>query len=133
MRESRVFPVPIRSGRAPRPHPALGLLREAEIRNALGRVIPNVRRRARADIGSAAFTRTCRSGKRVRARRRRIPIVFGVDHYVKFVVIVDDDIDVFDEADVLWAAGDPRAGRSRSRRDRREPRAILDPSGAPTA
>ena len=32
-----------------------------------------------------------------------IPIVMGVDHYLKFVVIVDDDVDVFNESDVLWA------------------------------
>jgi 2,5-furandicarboxylate decarboxylase 1 len=32
-----------------------------------------------------------------------IPIVLGVDHYLKLVVVVDDDIDVYDESDVLWA------------------------------
>src|SRR5204863_474943 len=32
-----------------------------------------------------------------------IPIVLGVDHYVKLVIVVDEDIDVFDESDVLWA------------------------------
>jgi 3-polyprenyl-4-hydroxybenzoate decarboxylase len=32
-----------------------------------------------------------------------IPVVLGVDHYLKLVVVVDDDVDVFDEADVLWA------------------------------
>src|SRR5262249_57247794 len=32
-----------------------------------------------------------------------IPIVLGVDHYLKLVVVVDEDIDVFDESEVLWA------------------------------
>ena len=32
-----------------------------------------------------------------------IPIVLGVDHYLKLVVVVDEDVDVFDESDVLWA------------------------------
>jgi UbiD family decarboxylase len=32
-----------------------------------------------------------------------IPVVLGVDHYLKLVVVVDDDVDVFDESDVLWA------------------------------
>jgi UbiD family decarboxylase len=32
-----------------------------------------------------------------------IPIVLGVDHYLKLVIVVDDDIDVFDESDVMWA------------------------------
>src|SRR4029434_3044401 len=26
-----------------------------------------------------------------------------VDHYLKLVIVVDDDIDVFDESDVMWA------------------------------
>ena len=32
-----------------------------------------------------------------------IPIVLGVDHYLKIVIVVDDDIDIFDESEVLWA------------------------------
>ena len=32
-----------------------------------------------------------------------IPIVLGVDHYLKLVIVVDDDVDVFDESDVMWA------------------------------
>src|SRR5439155_1017472 len=32
-----------------------------------------------------------------------IPIVLGVDHYLKLVIVVDDDIDVLDESDVMWA------------------------------
>ena len=27
----------------------------------------------------------------------------GADHYVKLVVVVDDDVDIFDEEQVLWA------------------------------
>ncbi len=27
----------------------------------------------------------------------------GADHYVKLVIVVDEDIDVFDEEQVLWA------------------------------
>ena len=29
--------------------------------------------------------------------------MLGVDHYLKLVVVVDDDVDVFDESEVLWA------------------------------
>jgi UbiD family decarboxylase len=32
-----------------------------------------------------------------------IPIVLGMDHYLKLVIVVDDDIDAFDESDVMWA------------------------------
>ena len=35
--------------------------------------------------------------------KHAIAITMGVDHYLKFVVIVDDDVDVFNESDVLWA------------------------------
>ena len=51
-----------------------------------------------------------------------IPIVLGVDHYLKLVIVVDDDIDVFDESDVMWAV----ATRMQADRDlvidRRQPR-----------
>ena len=54
--------------------------------------------------GGASFTayvsiRQTRPGE----AKHAIPIVLGVDHYLKLAVIVDDDIDVFDESDVLWA------------------------------
>jgi UbiD family decarboxylase len=35
--------------------------------------------------------------------KHAISVVLGVDHYLKLVIVVDDDIDVFDESDVLWA------------------------------
>src|SRR5215468_9485639 len=44
-----------------------------------------------------------REGEILNALGRVIPIVRGVDHYLKLVVVVDDDIDVFDESEVLWA------------------------------
>ncbi len=103
MRESPWFQS-IGSGRAPDHILPLGVLREAEITNALGRVIPNVRAVHVPTSGCAAFTafvsvRQTRPGE----AKHAIPIVFGVDHYLKLVVIVDDDIDVFNESEVLWA------------------------------
>jgi UbiD family decarboxylase len=35
--------------------------------------------------------------------RRALMLLFGVDPYVKLGVVVDDDVDVFNEAEVLWA------------------------------
>ena len=35
--------------------------------------------------------------------KQAIPIVFGVDHQIECVIVVDDDIDVRNEAEVLWA------------------------------
>jgi UbiD family decarboxylase len=94
----------IGSGRAGDHITTLGLVREAEILNALGRAIPNVAAVHVPLSGTSSFTayvaiRQSRPGE----AKHVIPIVLGVDHYLKLVIVVDDDIDVFDEADVLWA------------------------------
>ena len=94
----------IGSGRAGDHITTLGLVREAEITNALARVIPNVRGVHVPLSGTSSFTayvaiRQSRPGE----AKHVIPIVLGVDHYLKLVIVVDDDIDVFDESDVLWA------------------------------
>ncbi len=94
----------IGSGRAGDHITTLGLIREAEITNALTRVIPNVRGVHVPLSGTSSFTayvsiRQSRPGE----AKHVLPIVLGVDHYLKLVIVVDDDIDVFDESDVLWA------------------------------
>jgi UbiD family decarboxylase len=94
----------IGSGRAGDHITTLGLIREAEIRNALGRVVPNVTGVHVPLSGTSSFTafvsiKQSRPGE----AKHVIPIVLGVDHYLKLVIVVDDDIDVFDESDVLWA------------------------------
>lgn len=94
----------IGSGRAADHITTLGLIREAEITNALARAIPNVTAVHVPLSGTSSFIayvaiRQSRPGE----AKHVIPIVLGVDHYLKLVVVVDDDIDVFDEAEVLWA------------------------------
>ncbi|MBI4594621.1 MAG: UbiD family decarboxylase [Candidatus Rokubacteria bacterium] len=94
----------IGSGRAGDHITTLGLVREAEIMNALARVIPNVTGVHVPLSGTSSFTayvaiKQSRPGE----AKHVIPIVLGVDHYLKLVIVVDDDIDVFDESDVLWA------------------------------
>lgn len=122
----------IASGRAPDHILPLGVLREAEIANAVRRVVPDVRGVHVPTSGGASFTayvsiRQTRPGE----AKHVIPIVLGVDHYVKLVVVVDDDIDVFDESDVLWAM----ATRMQADRDLvvigGSLGAILDPSASP--
>ena len=122
----------IASGRAPDHILPLGVLREAEIRNALRRVIPGVRAVHVPTSGGASFTayvaiKQTRPGE----AKHAIPVVLGVDHYLKLVVVVDDDIDVFDESDVLWAM----ATRVQADRDLTvisgSLGAILDPSASP--
>src|SRR5436309_11531676 len=94
----------IGSGRAGRPITTLGLIREAEIWNALSRTIPNVSGVHVPLSGTSSFTAyvAIKQGRPGEAKQV-IPIVLGVDHYLKLVIVVDDDIDVFDESDVMWA------------------------------
>lgn len=94
----------IGSGRAGDHITTLGLVREAEIWNAVARTVPNVTAVHVPLSGTSSFTayvaiKQSRPGE----AKHVIPIVLGVDHYLKLVVVVDDDIDVFDESDVLWA------------------------------
>ena len=130
MREGARFQS-IASGRAPDHILPLSVLREAEIRNAVSRVIPNVRAVHVPTSGGGAFTAyVAMTQTRPGEARHAIPIVLGVDHYLKLVVIVDEDIDVYDESDVLWAL----ATRVQADRDlvviERSLGAILDPSAS---
>jgi UbiD family decarboxylase len=82
----------------------LGALREVEVRNALRKTIPGVKDVHLPLSGCSAFTafismQQTRPGE----AKHAIAIALGVDHYLKFVVVVDDDVDVFNESDVLWA------------------------------
>src|SRR5215831_9231388 len=94
----------IGSGRAGDHITTLGLVREAEIWNALSRTIPNVRGVHVPLSGTSSFTAYVSIAQsRPGEAKHVIPIVLGVDHYLKLVVVVDDDVDVFDESDVMWA------------------------------
>jgi 2,5-furandicarboxylate decarboxylase 1 len=94
----------IASGRAGDHITTLGLIREAEIMNALSRAVPNVTGVHVPLSGTSAFTAYVSiEQSRPGEAKHVIPIVLGVDHYLKLVIVVDDDVDVFDEADVLWA------------------------------
>src|SRR2546422_1066735 len=94
----------IGSGRAGDHITTLGLIREAEIWNALSRTIPNVTGVHVPLSGTSSFSAyvSITQGRPGEAKHV-IPIVLGVDHYLKLVIVVDDDIDVFDESDVMWA------------------------------
>jgi 2,5-furandicarboxylate decarboxylase 1 len=94
----------IGSGRAGDHITTLGLIREAEILNALARVIPNVKAVHVPLSGTSSFTAyvSIKQGRPGEAKHA-IPVALGVDHYLKLVIVVDDDIDVFDESEVLWA------------------------------
>jgi 2,5-furandicarboxylate decarboxylase 1 len=94
----------IGSGRTGDHITTLGLIREAEIMNALARAIPNVTAVHVPLSGTSSFTTyVALKQSRPGEAKHVIPIVLGVDHYLKLVVVVDDDVDVFDESEVLWA------------------------------
>ncbi len=94
----------IGSGRAGDHITTLALVREAEITNALARVIPNVRAVHVPLSGTSSFTAYVSIAQsRPGEAKHVIPIVLGVDHYLKLVVVVDEDVDVFDESEVMWA------------------------------
>src|SRR5947199_3090809 len=94
----------IGSGRAGDHITTLGLIREAEIANALGRVIPNVHGVHVPLSGTSSFTAYVSIAQRRPGEANHvIPIVLGVERYSKLAIFVADDIDVFDESDVLWA------------------------------
>jgi UbiD family decarboxylase len=94
----------IGSGRAGDHITTLGLIREAEVLNAVSRVIPNVTGVHVPLSGTSSFTAYVSiEQSRPGEAKHVIPIVLGVDHYLKLVIVVDDDIDVFDESEVMWA------------------------------
>lgn len=94
----------IASGRAGDHLTTLGVLREAELRNALRKTIPGVKDVHLPLSGCSSFTAFIAMHQtRPGEAKHAIAIALGVDHYLKVVVVVDDDVDVFDESDVLWA------------------------------
>jgi UbiD family decarboxylase len=83
----------------------LSLPREVEFTNVLEKTIPNLKAvhvPVRSGIGSFHCYVSLRKTAEGQAKQA-IFSVLGADHYVKLVVVVDDDIDIFDEEQVLWA------------------------------
>ena len=83
----------------------LSLPREVEFTNVLSKTIPNLKAvhvPVRSGIGSFHCYVSLRKIAEGQAKQA-IFNVLGADHYVKLVVVVDEDIDVFDEEQVLWA------------------------------
>ena len=103
MREDAWFQS-IASGRSADHVSTLSAVREAEVTRALRRTIPGVTAVSIPTSGASAFVafvslRQTRPGE----AKHVISIALGVDHYIKLVVVVDDDVDVYDEGEVLWA------------------------------
>jgi 2,5-furandicarboxylate decarboxylase 1 len=106
--------------------------REGEILNSLRRNLPNVIAVHVPTITCGAFMAVIQMRKTAEGQpQQAIMATFGTEMYCKCVVVVDEDVDIFNLADVMWAV----ATRTRADRDlvfvQRAMGAILDPTSDP--
>lgn len=85
-------------------HLLLGrVTKEAHVFERLKEVVPNLRAinypKSGTHFHAYLSLKTSAEGQ----ARHALMALFGLDHYVKLAVAVDEDIDVFDEDQVLWA------------------------------
>jgi UbiD family decarboxylase len=108
------------------------ITREGEILNTLKRNLPNVRAVHVPHTSCGAFAAYI-SMKKVADGEPQTAILatFGTEFYTKHVIVVDDDVDIFDTNDVMWAV----ATRVRPDKDiffiPGAKAAILDPTSDP--
>ncbi|AET69464.1 UbiD family decarboxylase [Desulfosporosinus orientis DSM 765] len=78
--------------------------REGDVLNALNRTLPNIRS-VHAPVSACGLFHCYISMKKIAEGQAQQAIftAFSVDHNLKMVVVVDEDVDVFDERQVLWA------------------------------
>lgn len=78
--------------------------REGDVLNALNRTLPNIKN-VHAPVSSCGLFHCYISMKKIAEGQAQQAIftAFSVDHNLKMVVVVDEDVDVFDERQVLWA------------------------------
>src|SRR5215470_9855257 len=90
------------------------ITREGEILNTLRRNLPNVRAVHVPHTSCGAFLALISMKKTADGEpQMAIMATFGTELYTKQVIVVDDDVDVFDMNDVLWAV----ATRVRAEKD----------------
>jgi UbiD family decarboxylase len=108
------------------------ITREGEILNALRRNLPNVRGVHVPHTTCGAFLAIVSMKKTAEGEpQMAIMSALGTELYTKYVIVVDDDVDIFDMNDVMWAI----ATRVRAEKDivfiPGAKGAILDPSSDP--
>ncbi len=108
------------------------ITREGEIFNALKRNLPNVRAVHVPHTTCGAFMAFISMKKTAEGEPQMAAMAtFGTELYTKYVIVVDDDVDVFDLNDVMWAV----ATRVRADKDiffiPNAKSAILDPTSDP--
>src|SRR5271168_5192232 len=108
------------------------ITREGEILNALRRNLPNVRAVHVPHSTCGGFMAFISMKKTADGEPQMAAMAtFGTEFYTKYVIVVDDDVDVFDINDVMWAV----ATRVRAEKDiffiPGAKAAILDPTSDP--
>jgi UbiD family decarboxylase len=108
------------------------ITREGEILNALRRNLPNVRNVHVPHTTCGAFMAFISMKKTADGEpQMAIMATLGTELYTKYVIVVDDDVDIFDLNDVMWAV----ATRVRAEKDiffiPGAKAAILDPTSDP--
>src|SRR5947207_7479181 len=108
------------------------ITREGEILNALKRNLPNVRAVHVPHTTCGAFMAIIAMKKTADGEPQMAAMAtFGTELYTKYVIVVDDDVDIFDMNDVMWAV----ATRVRAEKDiifvAGAKGAILDPTSDP--
>ena len=108
------------------------ITREGEILNALRRNLPNVRHVHVPHNTCGAFMAFISMKKTADGEpQMAVMATLGTELYTKYVIVVDDDVDVFDINDVMWAV----ATRVRAEKDiffiPGAKAAILDPTSDP--
>ena len=80
------------------------ITREGEILNALRRNLPNVRAVHVPHTTCGAFMAIV-SMKKIAEGEPQMAMMatFGTELYTKYVIVVDDDVDIFNMNDVMWA------------------------------
>jgi len=90
------------------------ITREAEILNTLRRNLPNVRAVHVPTVTVGALMAIVCMKKTAEGQpQQAIMAALGTEFYVKCVVVVDEDVDIFDLSDVMWAV----ITRTRAERD----------------
>ena len=108
------------------------ITREGEILNTIRRNLPNVRAVHVPHTTCGAFLAIVSMKKTAEGEpQMAIMATFGTELYTKYVIVVDDDVDIFNMNDVMWAV----ATRVRAEKDiifiPGAKGAILDPSSDP--
>ena len=108
------------------------ITREGEILNALRRNLPNVRAVHVPHTTCGAFMAFVSMKKTADGEpQMAVMAALGTELYTKYVIVVDDDVDIFDMNDVMWAV----ATRVRAEKDiffiPGVKAAILDPTSDP--